>query len=126
MRKLVGIILIGLVVVPWPWLGVPLLAPHLQGTMPPEQIEFMAPIMLAWAVYPLIGLVALITLGPMASRGKKRARARKEGRVTPGHGSLAPPTDAERREREKRRRKAQDVGDLLMVLAFIDADRNRK
>lgn len=125
MKKLVGIILIVLVVVPWPWLGAPLLAPHLQGTMPPEQIEFMAPIILAYTVYPLLGLIALITLGPMALRDKKRARARGEGKVTPGHGSLAPPTKAERREREKRKKRSQEEGALLMAFAMLDDNKKK-
>lgn len=125
MKKVVGAILIGLVIVPWPWLGAPLLAPHLRGVLPPEQIEFMAPIILAYSVYLLIGLMALITLVTVAARNKKRPRAQAERMVTSGHGSPAPPMDADRRKREKRRKRARAGGDIAMALLLMDNNKKK-
>ncbi|WP_047865424.1 hypothetical protein [Rubrobacter aplysinae] len=121
MKKVVVLIVIGLVIVPWPWLGSPLIAPYLRGWMTPEEIRFMAPIILAYSVYLLIGIMALIILVPRAFTSKKRAKTRAKKKVASGHSYLAaPPVDASRRKREKRKKRAQAGGDIAMALMLID------
>lgn len=121
MKKVVVLIIIGLVVVPWPWLGAPLIAPYLRSWMTPEEIQFMAPIILAYSVYLLIGIMALIILVPRVFTTKKRARTRAKKKVDSGRSYLAaPPTDASRRKREKRKKRAQAGGDIAMALLLMD------
>jgi hypothetical protein len=57
---------------------------------------------------------------------------RKERGPRPGAHSPAAPlqyesvAEVEERKRKKRRRKAEEAGDVLLTLAFIDADKKRK
>lgn len=126
MKKLVGIVLLASLVVPWPLILAEPIRPLLQGVLPPEEIEFVAPRLAALIAYPTIGLIALLTLGALASRERRLARSRGQGRVTPGQGSLAPPTDAERRERERRRKKSQEEGEILLALTLLADDGKKK
>lgn len=125
MKKLLGVVLLASLLVPWPLILAEPIRPLLQGVLPPDEIELAAPRLAALIAYPTIGLVALLTLGALALRERNHARARGEGTVTPGHGSLAPPTEAERRERERRRKKSQEEGQLLLTLSLL-ADEGKK
>ena len=130
MKKLAGAMIIGLLLVPWPIWGVPVFGPHLRGVLPPDEIEFMAPLMLAVVVYPLIGLFAFITLGSIEYMERRTTGAVRHAHTPVAGASVSDRCGAEsrkhERERQKRKQKAREDGALLILLAELTEDDRRR
>lgn len=127
MKKLVATTIIGLMLVPWPMWGVPVLGPYLRGVISPEEIEFMAPLMMGIVVYPLLGLLALVTLGSIEYLERQAIKRARHGRMPLAHDHAAQLPAAKRRKYERDRlrakHRAQQEGALLITLAMLGDDK---
>lgn len=126
LKTIVALVLIGMWFVPWPEIFGPMMEPHLRGEVPAEELEYMSQLAVGLIVYPAM-FVLIIILATVAFIKEKRApKAPSRGPAPPPRATADQLTAAERRQREKKRKQAEAAGDLLLTLAFIDADKKRK
>lgn len=130
MKKLVGAMIIGLLLVPWPAWGVPVFGPHLRGVLPPDEIAIAAPMLMMVTVYPLIGLLALVTLGYIERMERQTLGQVRHGQVPVAGVSVSDQSTSDsrknERERQRRKQKAREDGALLILLAELTEDDRRR
>lgn len=130
MKNLVIVILALVIMVPWPiWAG-PMMSPYLQPALSPDEAATAAPVLSAFVIYPVLLVLFGIAVRLLDAVEEHVGK-------TSGQYSLRPPAGVDtmhttahsaesERKREKSREQAEAAGDLLLTLAFIDADKKRK
>ncbi len=121
--KRVALTLIVLLLIPWVIVMNLLLSPEFLSQVSAGEIQRLAPAIAVLIVYPviLVGLASIIGI-PMLKE-QRNARKTRQGTEPPSCVIVKPLSDAERREREKRRKRAQAGGDIAMALMLIDNKR---
>ena len=123
MKKLVGAMIIGLLLVPWPAWGVPVFGPHLRGALPPDEIAIAAPMLMMVTVYPLIGLLALVTLGYIERMERQTLQTVRDTQIQLARDHEPELSTAQQskheQERQKAKYRAQQEGALLITLAML-------
>ena len=129
MKKLVGVMILGLLLVPWPAWGVPVFGPHLRGVLPPDEIAIAAPMLMMVTVYPLIGLLALVTLGYIERMERQTLKTVRDNQTQRARDYGPEFSAAQQRKHERKRQnakhRAQQEGALLITLAML-GDNNKK
>lgn len=121
-----AVILAGMWLVPWPWIFGPMMKPSLRGEVPADELEFASQVAAILAVYPALLILIIIFVTASIIMHRRAAKTKMDGSAPLPRAASSQLSAAEGRERERRKRKAEAAGDLLLTLAFIDADKNRK